>query len=233
MRASYTGQDAGLRTAAAYINDRLNSDQSFWNSIRNKPSFDLATITPAEIANRLQSSTSTITIVLWTPKPAEAYKYDDTIALVDSRHPRKLFYHTKFQDRRVAKKVNTIVHEYVHSVDAFDDGQPGAQMGHGDNKPNGKGDTAPYWIGDLAERVYERPSFLSAGLGSLLIETGNSDDGVVIQEESEPLRSYDTERGHTRLNLREGGMGAVALGATLAIAALGFFSVNRQRRKDR
>ncbi len=195
MRASFTGQDSGLRVAAAYINDRLNVDESFWRRIRTKPKFDNATISSAEIERRLRTANSTITIQLWKPKPSHADMYKNTIALVDSGHPRKLFYHTKFVDRAVGQKVNTIVHEYVHSVDAFDDGDPGRQMGHGDNSARGKGDTAPYWIGDLAERIYRGAGLFSVGLGSLRIVEGSVADGDIVDEPDEPLGSYEDEAG--------------------------------------
>jgi hypothetical protein len=50
--------------------------------------------------------------------------------------------------------VNTLVHEFVHNVDFFGDGSAAVEMGHGDQSPAGKDDSAPWWIGALAARYY-------------------------------------------------------------------------------
>jgi hypothetical protein len=153
MKADFSGTDAGLAAAVSYVG-ALDADADFWRQVREKRRYTFATIAPAEVERRLRASPSTIKILLWTPKPADADRYKKTVAVTDSKFPRTLFYHTKFLGNDVGDKVNTIVHEFVHNVDAFDDGNAGRQMGHGGNSSRGKKDSAPYWIGGLAERIY-------------------------------------------------------------------------------
>ena len=49
--------------------------------------------------------------------------------------------------------INTIVHECVHLADNNDNGK--TNFGHGDNKSKGKKNSAPDWIGTLAEQYYQ------------------------------------------------------------------------------
>lgn len=165
MKASFTGKDEGLRAAVQFVNEKLNGDERFWQTIREKPAFDFATIGSPEVERRIRSIDSTITIRLWKPSILLIWKYWDTVAVTDGRYPRTLLYHKKFLGNDIGSKVNTIVHEFVHNVDVFDDGDPDEQMGHGDEDPTGKENSAPYWIGGLAERFY-RESRGSAAVGA-------------------------------------------------------------------
>ena len=154
MKATFAGDDPGLTEAVKYVNEILNPDESFWRQIREKAKFDYATIPSTEVERRVRLIDSIMKVKLWKPSWWLAWKYTKTVAVTDSAYPRTLLYHSKFIGNDVGSKVNTIVHEFIHNVDVFDDGDKTEQMGHGDNDPTGKEDSAPYWIGGLAERLF-------------------------------------------------------------------------------
>jgi hypothetical protein len=92
--------------------------------------------------------------------------------------------------------VNTIVHEFVHNVDMFDDGRPGIGMGHGSNSSVGKQDSAPYWIGGLAGRYHRAAQNLPVEVVEdepYEHEETGADEGTVIEEPETPLKDYDLE----------------------------------------
>jgi hypothetical protein len=196
MKASYTGQNPQLRAAVAYINDKLDGDNSFWTHIRNKKKYSYTELSSAEIERRVHSSKLIVRVRLWTPKPEHAEKYRKTVAITSSKHPNTLFYHTRFLKRTsIGDKVGTIAHEFVHNVDRFDDGNPKKEMGHGDNSSVGKDDSAPYWIGGHAALHYRnnrnvRPE---SEIIPYVHEDGDLEEGEVVEETYKPLRSFDEE----------------------------------------
>lgn len=161
MRARFDGSDTGLRAAAGYL-DTLDASEDFWAAIANHDAFDFATITSAQVAQRIRDCENVMEVRLWTPSPARALGYRNTVAVTDPDQPFVLFYHTKFLRNSIGRKVNTIVHEFVHNVDNNDD-DPGEQMGHGDNDWRDKQNSAPYWIGNHAQTTYEQQADGEAG----------------------------------------------------------------------
>lgn len=153
MRAVFGGNDPGLCEAAAAIT-ALGERTDFWDAIRAHGSFAFSTISPDEIVRRLQVETRPIRVFLWQPRPDRAEDYRNTVAVTNPDEPFVLHYHVAFLSNSVPQKINTIVHEFIHNVDDHDN-DPGEQMGHGDNDWRGKADSAPYWIGGLAQRLYE------------------------------------------------------------------------------
>lgn len=154
MQVVFTGDDPGLATAAEFVT-ALWLREEFWTAIEQRGSFDRATIPAAAIVARLRPSRATYTVKLWTPTPDAKDSYRNTVALTDTDYPFTLFYHDRFLGNPPEAKVNTIVHEFIHNIDNTD-GDPGEQMGHGDNDWHGKQDTAPYWIGMLAEKLFTK-----------------------------------------------------------------------------
>ncbi len=58
---------------------------------------------------------------------------------------------TRMINRTTSSFVVTLVHELIHAIDGLDKVY---SYGHGNNKPYGKQDTAPYYIGRLAGSFY-------------------------------------------------------------------------------
>jgi hypothetical protein len=153
LKAIFTGDDPGLRAAAAFI-DTLGANAAFWDGILGHGPFDFATISPDRIIQRLQAEGHAITVVLWHPRAPRRKFYANTVAVTNPKEPYVLHYHTAFLTNSVGQKVNTIIHEYIHNIDDHD-GDPGEQMGHGDNDWRGKDNSPPYWIGGFAQKLWE------------------------------------------------------------------------------
>ncbi|WP_068075405.1 hypothetical protein [Novosphingobium lentum] len=162
MQARFSGDDAGLRSAVAFVN-ALDSDAEFWAGIIAHPAFAFATITPAMIAARLRGERRPIFVQLWKPRFERRLAYVNTVAVTNPHDPFRLHYHVAFLANSPAQKVNTIVHEYIHNVDDHDH-DPGEQMGHGDNDWRGKENSPPYWIGEWAQDLYELRAGVAAAL---------------------------------------------------------------------
>lgn len=82
-----------------------------------------------------------------------------------------LYLNSKRLDRTWASFVATFVHEWVHSVDAL----VAEDFHHGDNSPDGKGNSAPYWIDTLAARMVAQ--FLHEDAGAAIAKTHELLDG--------------------------------------------------------
>jgi hypothetical protein len=157
MEFTYSGADRGLQAAAAFAN-QLSGMDGFWQAISDHPQFDDTTLSSAEIARRLRAVTSAVTVQHWTPKaPADdPDKYDDTVAVTDPNRRYRIYYHTRFLGNSEARKVNTLVHEFVHNVDFFGDGSSSLEYTHRGETVSDNQDTAPYRIGDIAQDFYEQ-----------------------------------------------------------------------------
>ncbi|MBK9419192.1 MAG: hypothetical protein IPN62_18405 [Flavobacteriales bacterium] len=151
MKTSFTGTHPLVIAAAGRV-DQLLADPLFFERIRQHARFDMSTATPAQIADLMQSSNATVKIELYKSK----WPWSKALAYEDHRFPNTVFLNERRLNRSLASICATIMHEAVHSVDAT---APDLRFGHGDNNPNQKENTAPYWIGDLAyEMVSGNPA---------------------------------------------------------------------------
>lgn len=153
MTITFSGNHVLVREAAALTNQLLQ-DTAFFEGIRQHDGFDMSTASPIQIADLMQSSNAVVTVELYKSKNP----FSKVLAYEDSRYPNMVFLNSRRLKRSVASICNTIVHECVHALDAA---EKGLRFGHGDNYAHGKENTAPYWIGDLAEEVIsgEPPEF--------------------------------------------------------------------------
>jgi hypothetical protein len=92
----------------------------------------------------------------------------------DKNYPNSLFYNSKKLWRNIGSIVNTIVHEYVHSVD----GSSGVDFGHGSQSSAGKNNFAPYWIGNKVEMFYETENSEAPVVESISIDPQNIIGGI-------------------------------------------------------
>jgi hypothetical protein len=193
MKASYTGLNEKLRRAAAFVN-RLDTTDTFWDAVRGKPDYDYTRLSSAEVHRRLRTSDGTVRVKLWTPKPGT---YVNTIAVTRKSSPWFIYYNTRKLDRLTSSMVNTIVHEFVHSVDYFDDGDSNINMGHGGSSSVGKQDSAPYWIGARAGRLYREavnlPREFEEEEEYVHEEVEDIDESDIVDEPEVPLRNFDEE----------------------------------------
>jgi len=158
MQISYTNNNESLIDSVNFVN-QLSSNEEFWTDIEHHPQFDNTTLSSNEICRRLRACTRAVTLLHWTPRVGRRR----TVAVTDPDRPYRIYYHTRFLGNAVAAMVNTLVHEFVHNVDLFDDGSPTNEYTHNGQRAAGNQGTAPYWIGDLAQNHYDNVPLLTEG----------------------------------------------------------------------
>lgn len=166
MKIIYYGKKQKILDAVDYIND-LFEEQEFWKAISEKESFDYSSYSPTQIADFMKDKEKVVEVKLYRPRWPRHRK---TNAYTDPNYPNVLFYNSKKLWRSVGNIVNTIVHEYVHSVDFTEDNNEHVDYGHGSQSSSGKWSSAPYWIGDLAENFYETENTEAPILESITID---------------------------------------------------------------
>ena len=151
MKIVYIGKKQKILDAVNYVNDLFDEDE-FWKAIEDKENFDYSVYSAKEIAGFMRGKEKAVEVKLYRPSWPRHRK---TNAYTDPNYPNILFYNSKKLWRGIGNIVNTIVHEYVHSVDFTEDNSSRVDYGHGSQSSSGKGNAAPYWIGNLAEKFYE------------------------------------------------------------------------------
>jgi len=147
MQVVYRGTNQKLLDASGFVND-LADNADFWAEIAARPRFDFSRSTGAQVAQAMRGKQTAIVLREYRP-PWPRHRH--TNAYTDPAYPDTLFYNSKKLWRSVPSMINTIVHEFVHLADfAATD----ADFGHGDQGSEGKENSAPWWIGALAERYY-------------------------------------------------------------------------------
>jgi hypothetical protein len=149
MDVTFDGHNAHVRLAVEQANGVLKNPK-FLDSIAAHPKFDMCDAPPTVIAGLIRTSALAFQIKLFRPRSLiDRIRYRKTFAYMDRRFPATLFLNEKKLDREVADVAATIVHESIHGLDNTESRY---SFGHGDDSPNGKENTAPYWIGT---RAYE------------------------------------------------------------------------------
>jgi len=131
---------------AVQMANELLQNEGFFDRIAAHPCFDLANTSPSVVAELMRSAQLKMKLDLYyslsPSKNIDGYDYIDDPSVV----------HTnvwKLQ-RSAASICNTIIHSCVHAVNAL---YPQYSFGHGDMLLAGKENTAPYWIGALAQKM--------------------------------------------------------------------------------
>lgn len=134
------GQSEHVETAVAIANALTNMGE-FYEVIASKPTpFDPqwtgALATPKRVAELLRVTAVTITVKLRKHllKRVKGWTYPN--------EPEVVYLNTRALNRPRTEIVATLIHEWVHSIDNL----VPEDFGHGDNSPDGKDDSAPYWI---------------------------------------------------------------------------------------
>ena len=153
VRIIYRGKIKNIRQATAKANEIL-SDESFYDSIKARKEFDMADIPADLIAQLIKNTELEMRVVTYIGSP-RVHGYDDR-ANPDLIHIN-IFRH----DWTNGSIVNTMLHQVVHAVN---DLNTDFNFSHGDNKSDGKQDTAPFWIGNHAEELTEQNHSVSRGM---------------------------------------------------------------------
>jgi hypothetical protein len=155
MKFHYKGNIKKLKTAV-YRANLICEMKEFYADIASVRDFDLDNTTPTKISMELKYSPGLIFVKTYYRPFSRANAY------FKPSQPEYIFINTAKLRRSINSIVNTIVHEGVHVVDH---NVEDASFGHAGNTSHGKGETAPYKIGMLAqiraEYYYPTPKILS------------------------------------------------------------------------
>jgi hypothetical protein len=130
--------------AVVMANELLNN-VAFYNNIAAHPYFDMADISPKEIAELMMETKIKLSVDLYYASNSELYidGYDDLYT------PSLLHLNLWKVNRSAASICNSLIHGCVHAVNAYNNSYG---FGHGEPE-DPKENTAPYWIGALAQRM--------------------------------------------------------------------------------
>lgn len=125
-----------VQGAVAVSNCVINNEE-FLSEVENYPKFTYTDKTPKQVAELLRSA---------PPAIVSTYKKSFTKAIAYRNVGSNVIYLNTAKNPRVMSAiVNTAAHELAHI----------AGLGHGDNSPRGKQESAPYRVGKIAERYSE------------------------------------------------------------------------------
>lgn len=145
IQIEYAGMRPIVQQAVCMTN-RLLKDIRFYERIAMLPTFQLADISPADLARLMYNSSVKMEVELYYAiSPVE-----NIDLYADEAHPNIIQMNIWTLNRPVASICNTLLHSCVHAVNALHDKY---YFGHGDNNPAGKEHTAPYMIGALGEEM--------------------------------------------------------------------------------
>ena len=140
----YEGNSSVLKRAVEEAN-KLIVNYEFLNEIKIKKHFDMATCDPKVIARDMEQYKHIDFYVKGYYK-----RFTRALAYFDSRYPDRFFINEAKLNRSFASIVATLIHEWVHFLDHLNKNH---YYGHGDNRREGKQNTAPYWIDNLAQHM--------------------------------------------------------------------------------
>lgn len=126
---------------AAEIAEKVLHDPSFIKEIREKNKFTYTPDSSEEVAEVIEANLNlkinVLTYKTWSPWSAVIGYSDGEDIYVNTR---------KLPYLSVSDYVGNFIHEFCHHIG----------YGHGNNKPNGKEHSVPYWVGNLAQEYAEK-----------------------------------------------------------------------------
>lgn len=148
-----------------YDANEMMKDPEFYHKIRIKGSFDMSTASSAHIANEMQRQFPNLVCEVHV----YSKKWSRALAFFSPRYPNRININLAKLNRSDGSIGATMVHEWVHLVDAHDEQE---RYGHGDNSRAGKENTAPYWIDNLAEALFngKRPDFNNIESANIVVK---------------------------------------------------------------
>ncbi len=144
----YNGSNNNVTEAVKKANEILNSKE-FYDEIRKIQRFDNSKLTGQEIADRMEKANQQIKVVRKTKPIANA----STTTSDKIKISRSLFGKDSTGKFDINTAINTLIHEVVHAVDFLNTGD---EFTHNGNSPQGQENTAPWVIGDIAEKMMEQ-----------------------------------------------------------------------------
>lgn len=141
ININYEGKWIDLQTATAKANELLHN-KNFLALIEEKESFDNTSISGRKIVELIQSTNTEMYVLTYKSIKRWVYGYED------SRYPDLIHINLWRNEWNIPSLVNTIIHECIHCIDSLNNQYSFTHIG---NSSVGQENTAPYWIGNLAE----------------------------------------------------------------------------------
>ena len=141
----YNGNNENVTKAVQKADEILNT-KYFYDEIRKIEKFDNSKLTGQEIADRMEKANQKVTVVRKIKPIANA----STTTSDKIKISRSLFGKNFAGKFDINTAVNTLIHETVHAVDFLNTGN---EFTHDGNSPVGQENTAPWVIGDIAEKI--------------------------------------------------------------------------------
>lgn len=147
----YSQLSKSLITASIWVNDFFKSEflkQALKDEIGHYK-FDMADINANDFVIIFHD-----TIIKFIPVVHIEVKwswYKSVYAWVNSGQRDTIFLNSRNVKRSVPSLAGTLAHEFIHVLDAYSP----KTFGHGDNRPEGKEMTLPYWIGKKCKEYVE------------------------------------------------------------------------------
>ena len=126
---------------------KANSDV-YWQYLRDqlllKESFDMSTLEPLTVYEDVKAfwDENTINVKVYYPR----WRWSKAIGYFTPARPLDININGYKLNRSVDSIIGTLFHELVHMADNENEEH---SYGHGDNNPNGKSNTSPYFIGNV------------------------------------------------------------------------------------
>ena len=138
----YKGDLQKVRTAVTCANSLLH-DPKFYQNIREQESFDLADISPCQIAQLIQNADMPMRVIMYIASP-RVHGYDDPFNI-------DLIHINVFRsDWTISGIVNSLIHQTVHAVNGL---HRDCAFSHGYGEGEWQENTAPYRIAAIAEEM--------------------------------------------------------------------------------
>ena len=146
MRITYKGNLELIKLAVEDANDILN-DSTFYQLINQFEQFECAKKKPEEIAEIINQNSLEVVVKLYKPR----WVFSKVLGYFVKSKPKTIFLNARKIYRPSASVTNTIIHEYIHAID-YNHNNELIEFGHNCGVHKG---TAPYEIGNLAERIID------------------------------------------------------------------------------
>lgn len=137
-------------------NDLIVSS-NFAIKLNNKKSFDMATCDGTRILS-LYNQAIKLKKELYVYTYRSKNPFSHSLGYFNPSKPDNIYLNSKKLNRTRGSIVASLIHESVHWLDYYDKVH---SFGHGDNSPQGKQNTAPYWIDNISEALLKgvEPNF--------------------------------------------------------------------------
>lgn len=145
VKIIYTGYHRNLKLAVNNVNNLLQQEY-FYQAIQRHEHFDMADVTPKQLSGLIRISDIRLSIDLYY----SLLPFSKSVSYDDPLEPNLIHLNKWNLNRSVESLCNTLMHQCIHAVNAA---FPQFSFGHGDNDPEGKENTAPYWIAGMAQRL--------------------------------------------------------------------------------